>query len=69
MREAVHFIDSTIFRLSPLSAGWARFSANACGVKLQVTYDPDALCRVDRGPKVNEITTAKQMPMYRSIGN
>jgi hypothetical protein len=66
MREPLHLIDSTSFRLSALSADWARFSANACGAKLHVVYDPDADCPLYAalsGPKVNDITAAKQMPI------
>lgn len=66
MREPLHLIDSTSFRLSGLSADWARFSAAACGVKLHVVYDPDADCPLYAalsGPKVNDITAAKEMPI------
>ena len=70
LREAVaaplHLIDSTSFRLSPLCADWARFSSNACGVKLHVVYDPDADCPLYAalsGPKVNDISVAKEMPI------
>ena len=37
MREPLHLIDSTSFRLSRLSADWARFSATACGVGIRVS--------------------------------
>ncbi len=66
MREPLHLINSTSFRLSRLSADWARFSATACGVKLHVVYDPDADCPLYAalsGPKVNDITAAKDMPI------
>ena len=66
MREPLHLIDSTSFRLSALSADWARFSANACGAKLHVVYDPDADCPIYAslsGPKVNDIVAAKEMPI------
>ncbi len=66
MRESVHLIDSTSFRLSALSAGWAGFSANACGAKLHVVHDPDADCPLYAalsGPRLNDITAAKQMPI------
>jgi len=66
MREPLHLIDSTSFRLSALSADWARFSTNACGVKLHVVYDPDADCPLYAalsGPKINDITAAKDMPI------
>lgn len=66
MREPLHLVDSTSFRLSKLSADWARFSAAACGVKLHVVYDPDAdspLYAALSGPKVNDIVAAKEMPI------
>jgi hypothetical protein len=66
LREPLRLIDSTSFRLSALSANWARFSANACGVKLHVVYDPDADCPLYAalsGPQVNDITAAKDMPV------
>ncbi len=66
MREPLLLIDSTSFRLSALSAEWARFSANACGAKLHVVYDPDADCPVYAslsGPKINDIVAAKEMPI------
>jgi hypothetical protein len=66
MREPLHLIDSTSFRLSALSADWARFSVNACGAKLHVVYDPDADCPVYAslsGPKINDIVAAKEMPI------
>jgi hypothetical protein len=66
MREPLHLIDSTGFRLSALAGDWAQFSANACGAKLHVVYDPDADCPLYAalsGPKVNDISAAKQMPI------
>ena len=66
MREPLHLIDATSFHLSALSADWARFSANACGAKLHVIYDPDADCPVYAslsGPKINDIVVAKEMPI------
>lgn len=44
IREPLHLIDATSFRLNG-SCEWARFSTNACGAKLHVVYDPDADCR------------------------
>jgi hypothetical protein len=66
MREPLHLIDSTSFRLSAASGDWAQFSADACGAKLHVVYDPDADCPLYAalsGPKVNDITAAKEMPI------
>jgi hypothetical protein len=40
--DAVHLIDSTSFRLSSLSADWARFSSGVYGAKLHVVYNPDS---------------------------
>lgn len=66
MAEAVHLIDSTGFRLSSLSAGWARFSNGVCGAKLHVVYNPDSgrpsFAEVTPA-NVNDITVAKAMPI------
>ena len=66
VREATHLIDSTSLRLTDLSAGWARFSARACGAKLHLVYDPAA----DRPTyaavtpaRVNDITAAQRIPI------
>lgn len=64
--ECVHLIDSTSMRLNQLSAGWARFSADVCGVKAHIVYDPDAGCPVYAAitpARVNDITAAKEMPI------
>ena len=42
MDGATHLIDSTGLALNERSAGWARFSAQACGAKLHVVYDASA---------------------------
>lgn len=66
MREAVHLIDATSLPLNSLSADWAAFSANACGAKLHVVYDPDADCPLYAAitpANVNDITPAKAMPI------
>ena len=64
--EAVRLIDSTSLRLSNLSADWATFSTEFCGVKAHIVYDPNA----DRpiyfevtAANVNDITAAKAMPI------
>jgi IS4 transposase len=64
--EAVWLIDSTSLRLSTLSADWASFSAEVCGAKAHIVYDPQA----DRPiyfsvtpSNVNDITAAKAMPI------
>jgi hypothetical protein len=64
--EAVHLIDSTSFRLSALSQGWAQFSAGVCGAKMHVIYDPDAerpIHAAVTAANVNDITAAKAMPI------
>ena len=66
LAETTYLIDSTSVRLSGRTAEWARFSAEACGAKVHVVYDPD----VDRpvyaavtAAKVNDITAAQAMPI------
>ena len=66
MNELVYLIDSTSLKLNALSARWARFSANACGAKMHVVYDPDAdqpVHAVFSTAKVNDITAAQKMPI------
>ena len=73
-----YLIDSTSVALNRRSARWARFSAEVCGAKVHVVYDPDAdqpvysafsaagACpRAGRRPDpwVNDITAAKAMPI------
>lgn len=64
--EAVHLVDATSFRLSALSADWARFSNGVYGAKLHVVYNPDSerpsFAEVTPG-NVNDITVAKAMPI------
>lgn len=63
--EAVRLIDATGLKLSSVS-GWAQFSANVCGAKLHVVYDPDAdrpLYVEVTTARVNDITPAKAMPI------
>jgi Transposase DDE domain/Domain of unknown function (DUF4372) len=64
--DAVYLIDSTGFRLSSLSADWARFSAGVYGAKLHVVYNPDSSCPINADitpANVNDITAAKAMPI------
>lgn len=66
LAEAIYLIDSTGFRLSSLSADWARFSAGVCGAKLHVVYNPDSArpTYAEVTPaNVNDITAAKAMPI------
>lgn len=61
-----YLIDSTGLRLNGLSRRWARFSAEVCGAKLHVVYDPHTDCPVYAAlssAKVNDITAAKAMPI------
>ena len=63
---ATYLIDSTSLPLSGLSAGWARFSAEACGAKVHVIYDPDAdrpVYAAVTPARTNDITEAKAMPI------
>ena len=66
LADAVHLIDSTALRLSPLSADWARFSNQLCAAKLHIVYNPDSgrPSFADVTPaNVNDITVAKAMPI------
>lgn len=64
--EAIYLIDSTGLRLSGLGAGWAHFSAKACGAKVHVIYDAGAdrpVYAAVTAAKVNDITAAQTMPI------
>src|SRR5271166_4573588 len=64
--DAVYLIDSTGFRLSSLSAEWAKFCAGVSGAKLHIVYNPDSArpSFADITPaNVNDITVAKMMPI------
>lgn len=64
--EATYLIDSTSVRLSGRGSEWARFSADACGAKVHVVYDPDAdrpIYAAVTAAKVNDITAAQAMPI------
>lgn len=66
MDGATYLIDSTSLALNNRSAGWARFSADAAGVKTHVIYDADADCPIYAAvstSNVNDITAAKAMPI------
>jgi hypothetical protein len=66
VKDAVYLIDATGFRLSSLSADWARFSSGVYGAKLHVVYNPDSErpTYADMTPaNVNDITAAKSMPI------
>lgn len=64
--EATYLIDSTGLRLSGLGSAWGQFSAQACGAKVHVIYDPDAdrpVYAAITAAKVNDITAAQTMPI------
>ena len=66
LADCVRLIDSTSIRLNRLSEDWSRFSAQLCGVKAHVVYDPTAGCPLYLGitpARVNDITAAKAMPI------
>lgn len=66
MSEAVRLIDSTSLRLAGAGAQWARFSAQVCGAKAHIVFDPDAqtpvYCEVSAA-NVNDVSLAKPMPV------
>jgi hypothetical protein len=64
--EEVRLIDSTGLHLAGAGADWARFSADVCGAKAHVVYDPDAgrpVYHAVTPANVNDITPAKAMPI------
>lgn len=64
--EAALLIDSTALNLTARSAGWARFSATACGAKLHVIYDDAAeqpVYAAISAARINDITAAHAMPV------
>jgi hypothetical protein len=66
MDEVVLLIDSTSLRLAGIGTQWARFSAEVCGAKAHVIYDPDLARPVYHAvsaANVNDITAAKTMPI------
>ncbi|WP_414652682.1 IS4 family transposase [Hyphomicrobium sp.] len=66
MSEAVRLIDSTSLHLAGVGTRWARFSADMCGAKAHVIYDPDLARPIYHAvtpAKINDITAAQQMPI------
>jgi len=66
MDEVVLLIDSTSLHLAGIGSQWARFSADVCGAKVHVIYDPDLARPVYHAisaANVNDITAAKDMPI------
>src|ERR1700716_1623382 len=64
--DAARLIDSTSLHLAGAGANWARFSADVCGAKAHVVYDPDLGCPIYHmitEDTVNDITAAKAMPI------
>jgi hypothetical protein len=64
--DAVYLIDSTGFRLSSLSADWAKFCTGVSGAKLHIVYNPDSArpsFAAVTPANVNDITVAKTMPI------
>jgi transposase len=66
LADTTYLIDSTPLRLDERSARWARFSADVCGAKVHVVYDPDAdqpVYAALTNARINDITAAKTMPI------
>lgn len=66
MGEAVRLIDSSSLHLAGIGSQWARFSADVCGAKAHVIYDPELACPVYHAisaANVNDIVAAKTMPI------
>ena len=66
MGDAVRLIDSTSLHLAGAGTQWARFSADVCGAKAHVVYDPDLGCPIYHmitEATVNDIVAAKTMPV------
>jgi transposase len=70
LADTTSLIDSTGLRLDQRSLDWARFSAEVCGAKLHVVYDPDAdrpIYAAITPAKVNDITAAQAMPIEPGV--
>ena len=66
MGDVVLLVDSTSLHLAGIGTQWARFSAEVCGAKAHVVYDPDLghpVYHAVSAANVNDITPAKQMPI------
>jgi len=66
MDGVVLLVDSTSLHLAGIGTQWARFSADVCGAKAHVVYDPDLghpVYHAVSAANVNDITPAKQMPI------
>jgi hypothetical protein len=76
MREAVRLIEKTSLHLAGIGTEWAkhrkcpsdaegRFSADVCGAKAHIVYDPHLACpiyHVVSAANVNDIVAAKKLP-------
>jgi hypothetical protein len=66
MDDMVLLIDSTSLHLAGIGTQWAQFSADVCGAKAHVVFDPDLghpVYHAVSAANVNDITPAKQMPI------
>jgi transposase len=64
--DEIRLIDATSLHLAGAGAQWARFSADVCGAKAHVVYDPDRgrpVYHAVTAANVNDITPAKAMPI------
>ena len=68
LTDAVRLIDSTSLRLAGAGAEWARFSAEICGAKAHIVFDPQAAvpvyCEISAA-NVNDVSVAKPMPVEK----
>jgi hypothetical protein len=66
MGDMVLLVDSTSLHLAGIGTQWAQFSADVCGAKAHVVFDPDLghpVYHAVSAANVNDITPAKQMPI------
>ena len=71
IRDCVRLIDSTSLQLSSLSGDWARFSAEVCGAKAHIIYDPHTdqpLYLMVTAANVNDITAALDLRQHDGVG-
>ncbi len=66
IRDCVRWVGSGSVRLRGLGGDWATVSADVCGAKAHIVYDPDAdqpLYLMVTPANVNDITAAQAMPI------
>jgi hypothetical protein len=66
MADMVRLLDATGLRLAGPGCEWARFSAQVCGAKAHIVFDPDAGLPVYlevSAANVNDVSIAKPMPI------